>query len=248
MLRSFSYKAPRRCFVAGLALAALTPFLAGTADAAPYTFATFNVPTDGSPFSFTNNGGTSGTISSINVPVTFNFTSGTGLGNQDRAGFLNISPVVPPSTTQPALVAGSLVDQPINQLEKLTISSGAGGAGSNFLTLFFTGDITGFLGGNSAALSGSDNNPSNPRIVAYTSDFGTFTAPGNSYNLNLTSVAPVLSIGPGGFLNSFVADIGGQFSGNFITAVPAPTSLIMYGTGLAATAVLARFRRRRAAR
>lgn len=208
-----------------LSFAALRP-----AEATPFQFAQFNSPNGGKSFTFTNNGGTSANIGAVNVPVTFNFTAATGLSTADRAAFLNINPVTL-SSTQPAVAAGALVDQPLNLTDRLTLTSGMNGTGTNFLTMIFTGDITGFLGGPGGSLLGADNNAGNPRIVTYTSDFGTFVPPGNSYNLSLQDITPVLSIGPGGFLNSSVANVTGQFSANF---VPEPSSIVLCGLGIIA--------------
>ena len=97
----------------------------------------------------------------------------------------------------------------------------------------FTGDIIGKSGGPNAQLAGADTNG---QIVTFSSDYLSFTPPGNSYALSLAALTPALSIGPGGFLNSFQADITGQFTGN---AVPEPVSM-----GLLALAPLALIRRR----
>src|SRR5689334_12342584 len=115
-------------------------FTAALADAAPYEFAQFNITNANQPFSFTNNGGTSATLSMVNVATTFNFTTQTGLSTADHAAFINLASVAGPSSTQPAATAGALVSQPINNLERLTITSGANSTGTNYLTLFFTGD------------------------------------------------------------------------------------------------------------
>ena len=196
------------------ALAALT--LCSTAlQAAPTQFATFNLVTTNQPFTFTNNGGTSGNISAVNVPVLFDFTIGTGLPTGDHAT-LNLSTPGGPSTFTPAS-GGSTDVQPISNPTTLRILED--GTGKNLLTLLFTGNITGTDGGTTASLSGTD---ASGNLVAFTSDFGTFTQPGNSYNLSLTTVNPRLSIGPGGFLNSFIANISGSFTANFTPAAPPP--------------------------
>jgi hypothetical protein len=100
----------------------------------------------------------------------------------------------------------------------------------------FTGDILGRAGGPNAQLAGADTNG---QTVTFTSDYLNFTPPGNSYALSLAAMNPALSIGPGGFLSSFVADITGQFTGNATPSVPEPATL-----GLLALAPFALLRRR----
>jgi hypothetical protein len=200
----------------------------GRVEAASIQFGQFRTPGNGN-LTFTNNAGTSASIDALNVPVIFNFTAATGLSTAGRPAFLNISPVTV-STNQPAIVAGTLVDQPLNLIDKLTLTSGTNGTGSNFLTMMFTGDITGVLGGPVASLLGADNNPSNTRIVSYTSDFLTLApSPGNSYNLALQDISPPLSLGAGGFLASSISIINGQFTGAII---PEPASAVLFGMGI----------------
>jgi hypothetical protein len=237
----------RRWLVACLALAALTLAAAPAAHAAPYQFATFNIPNANQPFSFTNNGGTSGTIKAT-AQVTFNFTVQTGLGTADHSATLTItnSPPFPPgtpSTFTPASPLGAgMLDQPISNITTLSIIEN--GTGKNLLTMLFTGDITGRVGGASGDIGGSDTTG---QVDVYTSDFLTFNQPGNSYDLGLNTIAPGLSIGPGSFLNNFVSNIDGQFSSNAV-GVPAPASVVMYGFGMAGVGVIARWRRKRLAK
>jgi hypothetical protein len=201
---------------------------------AAYNFADFTELTGTRPFSFTNNGGTSGTISATSVPVTFNFTTPTGLPTTDRPATLTISTAGGPSTTTPA-TSGTNDDQPINILTTLTITENS--TGNKLLGMSFTGDILGKSSSPSAQLSGADTTG---QTVTFTSDFLNFTAPGNSYAVSLASMNPALSIGPGGFLNSFLADLNGQFSGN-AAAVPEPATV-----GLLGLAPLTFLRRRQA--
>jgi hypothetical protein len=204
----------------------------GRVEAAAIQFAQFRMltPGTGNEFTFTNNGGTSGSIDALNVPVIFNFTAATGLSTVGRPGFLNIAPVTQ-STNMPAITAATLVDQPLNLTNTLTLTSGMNGTGANFLTMVFTGDITGFLGGPVATVLGADNNPSNTKIVTYTSDFGTFVPAtgGNSYTLPLTNITPLLALGAGNFLGTSSANVAGQFTGNF---VPEPASAVLFGMGI----------------
>jgi len=221
----------RRWLTAPLVVAALA--VATPASAASVEFADFNAPNANQPFHFTNNGA-SGTISA-SATVSFNFTAASGMSTVDRPATLTISG----TTFTPAVpLPGSFVDQRISGPATLSLTEI--GTGKNLLTLAFTGDLVGRLGSPSASLSGADTSGD---TVTYTSDFLTFMQPGNSYNLGLANITPILSIGPGNFLNTFIANVNGQFTG-MVQAVPAPTSVAMLGTGLVAAAVLATQRKR----
>jgi MYXO-CTERM domain-containing protein len=195
----------------------------GVASAATYNFATFNETLANGPFSFTNNGGTSASISA-SAPVTFNFTAGTGLSTADHNATLTISTSGGPSTVTPATtLSNGLVDQPIGNITTLSLIEV--GTGKNLLTVNFVGELVGRPGIPSAQISGTD---SPGGVASFTSDFLNFTEPGNSYALSLASINPGLSVGAGGFLSSFTADVGGQFTGNAV-AVPEPASFFLLG-------------------
>ena len=202
--------------------------MGGAASAATYNFATFNGTSGTRPFSFTNNGGTSASIST-STPVTFNFTTPTGLSTADHNATLTISG--PAITTPGTTLSNGLLDQPIGNLQTLSLIEV--GTGKNLLTMNFVGELVG-RPGPSAQLSGTD---APGGAVSFTSDFLTFTQPGNSYTLSLAAINPTLSAGPGGFLSSFNADLTGQFTGN---AVPEPGVL-----GFLGLAVIPMLRRRR---
>jgi len=232
-VKTGTFRGLRLWLAAPLVVAALA--VSAPASAASVEFANFNAPGVNQPFHFTNNGGTSGTIAVSSMPITFNFTAASGLGTSVHQAILTLSG----TTFTPAGVLGTLVDQRISGPAQLSITEV--GTGKNLLSITsFTGDITGRLGGPNASLSGADTVGD---TVTYTSDFLTFTQPGNSYNLALAGITPVLSIGPGNFLNTFAANITGQFSA-MVLAVPAPSSVAMLGTGLVAAMVLATQRKR----
>jgi hypothetical protein len=197
----------------------------GAASGAAYNFANFTDISGTRPFSFTNNGGASGIISTTSVPINFNFTAPTGLSTAGRPATLTISG----STLTPAVVVGTAIDQPITTS---TLSITENSTGKDLLSMTFTGAIIGASGGPNAQLAGADTSGT----VTFTSDYLTFTPPGNSYALSLAAMSPTLSIGPGSFLSTFAADITGQFTAN---AIPEPLTL-----GLFALAPLALLRRR----
>ena len=223
---------------ATLALAALA--VAAPAYAAPYQFATFDITNANQPFQFTNNGGTSASFSA-SANVNFDFTTQTGLSSLNPiAGVLKITG----TTTTPATGSTVLNQEFTTSTLSIIGAAGTAEAGKNLLTMTFTGSIQGIAGGASGNLLGSDTTG---QTVTYSSDFATsINGPGNSYDLGLNTITPSLSIGPGGFLNTFIANLDGQFTGNFVplSAVPAPTSVVMFGCGLAATGLLATQRKK----
>jgi len=230
---------------ASLAMAALAMTAQSAAQAAPATFAQFTQAQTGSPFQFTNNT-TSATlgITTVTTPVNFNFLSGPD--TTSHAATLTLTAVTNAPATSTSIAGSNFLDQAVNgggnpNNDVLKITDNA--TGKTLLSLTFTGDILGFQNDSTAQLSG---NSARGNTVTFSSDYGTFAAGANSYALGLTSINPVLAIGPGGFLNSFVSSVSGSFRSTFqpTGAVPEPASVAMFGTGLLATAVLASQRKR----
>jgi hypothetical protein len=208
--------------------------LAGSAaQATQMEFANFHLLNANQPLSFTNNGGISGTLHALSVPVIFNFTVQSGLPTVDHTASLTINP---PPTVLPAIVSGTLLDQPINPTNFSIIENGTG---KNLLTMLLAnGDLVGLNGGVNASLSDVNTN-------VFSSDFATFGAPfTQSFNLGLATISVPLSVGPGGFLNSFISNVNGQFSvdsaGFTPINVPEPASAILFGIGLLTVAAMAR--------
>jgi hypothetical protein len=214
----------------------------GTLKADPFEFADVNLVDANTPFSFTNNGGTSGTISMLSAPVTFNFTTQSGLSTTDHQATMTIQisssfPPGTPSTFTPGSSFGSILDQPIPNL--MTMSIIENGTGLNLLTMQFTGDIIGRANTPNGSLSGADNTG---QAVQFSSSLGNFMQPGNSFVFGLGTITPSLSLGSGNFLASFTSNINGQFTGNFTSAVPEPAASVLFGLGVAGAALF-RFRR-----
>lgn len=211
-------------------LAALAPGVASPAFAG-FQFAAFTLADSNQPFSFVNNSGTSATFG-VSAQVNFDFTAATGLSTADRAATLTLTG----STTTPASApGGSQVNQPLSAQATLSITEN--GTGKSLLAAHLTGDIVGKIGSSSASLAGSDKTG---QVVDFSSDFGTFTTPGNSYDLNLDALSPTLNSGLGGFLESFVANVSGEFSADFeanpsvtplVVSVPEPASGTLLATG-----------------
>ncbi len=196
-----------------------TMTFASAARATPIEFANFRLSNADQPLSFSNNT-TFASIIAANVPVVFDFTSQSGLSTVDHAGILSI-------TNTPIATAASafatILDQPIPSSATLTIIDS--NSGMNLLTMTFTGNLIGQSNGPSASLIGAETNG---QTVTFSSSFASFAQTDNSYNLGLATISPTLSIGPGGFLSSFVANINGQFttdSGSLDVPEPASATL-----------------------
>jgi len=220
-----------------LALAVVLAVAApGSAHAAAVSFAKFAFQT-GTPFTFTNNGGTSATLGSGTNTVTFSFTDVNGNATQT----FNATVVFAGSTTAPAGSSGSTLDQPLNgspttDTIKFTDIDPGPNNGKTLLMVTYTGDLLAQSGTQNASIQSS----SNINTLIYSSDF----IPSSFFNnpQNFTLALPSdgsnnVSIGPGGFLNSFTSSFT---TGQFFTSVvvPEPASVVMFGTGIATTAAL----------
>ena len=230
-----------------LALAALALTAPSSAQAAPASFAQFTQSVSGAPFNFSNNT-SNATIGlsnfSTSTPVNFNFLSGPDTST--HLATLSVTAVTTAAATSTPIAGKSFIDQSINgggspSSDVLKIVDNA--TGKILLSLTFTGDILGFQSNSTGQISGST---ARGNTVTYSSDYGNFGTGTNTYSLGLTSINPVLSIGPGGFLNSFTSSINGSFRGSFqpVGAVPEPASVAMFGSGILATALLASQRKR----
>jgi hypothetical protein len=218
------------------ASAVLVALLIGSAaQATPFQFAGFHLINASQPLSFTNNGGTSGTLSALSVPVVFNFTTQSGLPTTDRNATLTINPVGTNPTVTPAIFPGSLVDQPINPL---TFSIIENGTGKNLLSMQATSaDLIGLVGSFNGSISATKTN-------IFTSDYTAFTPSATeSFNLGLGTLSQPLAAGAGGFLSNFLANVNGQFSTDSL--VPEPASVALLGIGVLSVTVVTALKRLR---
>ena len=200
---------------------------------APVTFAQFNERNLSQDFVFTNTV-TNATFNTVSVgsAVTFVFGNIAGLNpvlQSQNAHLFLIS-----GTTTPATSSGTDLTQSISNAGNTIVITrdtpaplGIGsGTRTNLLTVTFspnlgTPDITGnTVNGSTAFSAGSGNN-----IVTFTSDFLNFSnTNARAFAFSFSSVNPSLSIGPGGFLNSFTAAATGTFSSNPAPTVPGITA------------------------
>jgi hypothetical protein len=198
---------------------------------------------DANVFNYTNNGtsATFGTTVGATVSAEFTFESGAGAVPLDLAGVQDATITLTSSTSSAVASAfgGTFADEKIGgtpgSVNTLTITRetpAAEGTGSrtNLLTVTFTGDLTGFVGGATASLSGGT---SLQNTVIYSSDFLSFAdAQNEDFNVALSSWAPLitppsgLGINMNNFFNSATAagvatfDVQTSSSG-----IPEPASL-----------------------
>lgn len=168
-----------------------------------------------------NNNGTNGQFSQVagGVPVVFFYSNISNL-DSSLQGSQSAHVFVTSTTTAPA-IPGSTIVQPFNNTVTVQIirdtpaPAGVGtGSRTNLLTAVFstaTSDPSLSGSGGSATFQGStpDHN------VTFTSDFlGFALTTQRNGSLSFSSVNPTLSIGGGGFLDSFTAAATGTFASN----------------------------------
>jgi uncharacterized repeat protein (TIGR01451 family) len=202
------------------------------------TFGEFSQRAAGSDFSFTNNGGTSGSFNTGTGGSAVLFTLENIVGSlpADLQGSQNAHVFLTSSTTTPATPSGTDLNQPLDTVSTLRVvrdTPAAEGSGNrtNLLTVQFTGTISGAAGGDSAILSGGSAGDT----VTFTSDFLDFSsATERDLTLSHSSLLPSLTLGPGGFLADFTASGVGNFRSDAAPALA--TDLQVTKTG-PATAV-----------
>jgi hypothetical protein len=233
---------------------------AATANAAavPVTFAQAiesSASTNSNVFAYNNNGtgsdaefGTSaGGALGAAVPISFVFLPAAGTLPDDLTGIQDATISMTSSTTSQTTTAfgGTFAEQAITgdgtvtDTIKITRSSAAAegaGAKTNLLTVTFTGDLSGPIGGPTPDLS-ADTGLGN--TVTYSSDFVSF-APSTQqdFNLALSSWDPLvtpptgLAVNSDGYFNSATAAGAATFDFQEAGApIPEPTSLGVLGLG-----------------
>ncbi|WP_207540753.1 PEP-CTERM sorting domain-containing protein [Sabulicella rubraurantiaca] len=220
-----------------LALLATTAAFVGLsalAQAAPTTIITFAQNATTNTITATASGGTSTTLSGSDVAITVS-------GYSDSVptpftAFLNLNAT---SSGSASLVAGTDVFQPFDGT--FTITSGAGGTGTNYLSGSFSdialagSRVAGPAGGFQASLIATDP----PGSVSFTSDNipASKLQDPSAIGFTFTALTQALNI-CGSTICSFTASVSGN--GSASQAVPAPAGLAFLGIGLLGLAAVRR--------
>lgn len=215
-----------------------------TANGNPNVFAYLdNGPGTGAEFG-TDVGGVFGAA----APAEFTFLSVLGSLPADLAGVQDATISLTSSTTSPVTVSGPFGDEPINgsgtevdvlKITRDTPAAEGGGARTNLLTMTFTGQLLGAIGGATPQLSG---NSALGDTVTYSSDFLSFAqSTEQDFSVTFSSWGPAvppppgLSVATDGFYNDATAAGAGtfDFQGN-ATRMPEPGSVSLIVLGSAA--------------
>src|SRR5690242_21115132 len=191
--------------------------LAATASAT--TILTFGQTGSTNTITGTTNGTTS-TITGTNVAITVTQID-AGIATPFSA-FLNLSA----TSTAPATTLSGNVTQ--NFSGTFSITSGAGGTGTNFLSGSFSDTVFGAASGASLTLSVSqppDSVSFNSNVIA-AGELGLTRA----ISLSFANVTPGVNISNGS-PGSFSSSVSGTFSAN-VGRVPEPATLALLGSGL----------------
>ena len=219
----------RQCLRVGVVLGVLGAGLVAPAAAA--TILVFGQTGGANAFTGNETGGLT-VLDATNIPVTITTLNELAV---NQAAFFNLDA----TSTGPAVnVGGAAWTQPYSG--SFTITSGANGAGFNYLSGLFTGTELGLVGGHTYVLGSSQP----PLTLTLTSSIPGLPLTTPAMALALTNVLPAVAIANGSFAD-FSANLAGTFSAEAEPRnVPEPASLLLCGTALAVSVRRLRSRRR----
>lgn len=198
------------------------------------TFAQFFERNGTQDFTWTNNGGTSGTFATVpgGSPIFFTYQNVSGLP-AELQGIQLAHMTVTSTSFQAGNLSGGTVTQPFDQIITINITRDTpaapgtgGGDRTRLLQVVIAPSISqpgivGNNGGNSATLSATTPT----HVVAFSSHFLSFGATTDrNMALSFSSVTPNFSLGLGSFLQSVTAAGSGTFASNPVPSYGGPTA------------------------
>jgi hypothetical protein len=226
-----------------LALAALLAITtADSAHAVPVNFANFASSSSTFDLSWTDTEPGSATLTGVNVPVTFEFTQPVVpalVGPVDATMNITVGTTTVGGTSTNIAPGLDFISQPL--VPNFTIEFRLDSDNSLLLGVTFTGLLTGFANGTTAAITADETLG---QSVVFASDYMSpfISAAGSA---DLVSLALGLNTPltlTGNFVDPFQAFVNGGFSAEIV--VPEPTSVVLVGLGLVAAPLALRRRRR----
>jgi hypothetical protein len=231
--------------------------LTATANAAavPVTFAQAiesSANTNPNAFAYNNNGvgsdaefGTSAAgVLGAAIPIDFTYLAGSGVTTADLIGVQNatISMTSSTKTLVASAFGGTFADEALDgtgavtdtiKITRTTPAAEGTGLKTNLLTVVFTGNLAGPVGGTTPSLT-ADSNLGD--TVTYSSDFISFAqSTQQDFSMALSSWDPIvtpptgLAIASDGYFNSATTAAAATFDfQNVVTAIPEPGSLQAY--------------------
>jgi hypothetical protein len=231
------------------AVASLALLVTGLNAASADPFATFS-QTGGALFTFTNTGSSSNFLVTGSIPVAFTYLVPNAYDPTftTTAGTMTFSSIV----SSKAVTVGSLIDQPMDDVNFVITADSPKGGKTDLLTLTTsTGDLVGKTGTTEPSLSGDTGTGD---TVTFSSDFLDFTnVTEEAYNFSFTlSKGDLFTLNSNKYVNTFTSVGSGNFSSDPIPTIPGgpvpepatTASFVLGGLGLLAMGLFARKNRK----